>query len=1595
MSKKRLKFVSNIAIVLTALILIISTINNLSVAASVTQAKNLWDLYNCTLDKEGWYGFNPTDAVGNSILDSNIDYTSVNGAYCIDNHTGHISNANYRIVNIIDINNNTSANTVKVYSEEHPEGVEYSVSNKNVKPYIMIAYLAKNNYNADLTRIILNNTYNAQMKNAGLSKYVNAAGYGADLNYFRNINAAYQYANNMANQGSLETASLSSTMTASEKENVTVITDGGKTYIGPYKVNLSGGCKVGEITVTTATNQKESTEKASGISTDLKTVKSVENVVDSKEFYVVIDKEIDEIKSVKVTAKQAITSLKARLLITSAGRAQNMIFYNSEETKQGQSVELEVPKYGKLQITKTDEFKNSNLNLKNIGFVIWSQSKKAYIQEKNGKIEYVDFATAKKNEFKTDENGKTKEIQNLPLGKYTIYETSIPGNLKIYYDLPETTLNDKDGKTVKTNAKLVKVENKNYVQIKSGQIATITAQNKRDFTTIVLRKIDEDTKQPLNGIEFKLYSTIKGKEGWVITKNNEYAGVTKNFAEASSFVTLENGYTTNTNKVPVGSYAVYETGLGKYEGIYKDLEPIRINGANVGYKGLLKGTIDVKANESSAFTVTETNKQAYIKISGNVWEDVLQGKNDQYYNNLLGEEDNRINGIEVRLMDKTTNQVVKTTKTAYDETTKTNGVYRFEKVEIEKLANYYIEFIYDGITYTTVTTPKESNIKITDENTTKAAENQDSRKTLNNAFTELTGEGQKLTYNNKDITLSYSKVKDGDATVVLSNNISDRNKGLDTANKVINLTTSGDFTLSGTTAENYLLSKYKELVSSTNKQVTEIKNINLGLKMREMSSIRLVKDIDNAKVSVNGKTYQYTYNTLISENVTATTFGVSFENKYNLKYNTPVYRADAVFESADKSKELQVYITYKIALANNSKSIYTTVNSIREIYSKELEFTKLYTLDDANKERVISSNIEAQVNGNYKTYTFNKLNIQVEPQTAKYIYLTFQLPKEQIYNIAGKELNTGKDFMNYAEVASYTLYSDTFNSLYAGFDERSIPNNLEVEKYEETVENDSNRAPALQIVDAGQRTLSGIVFEDADKDENDQERIGDGKYTDGENQVANVKVRLLDENGNEVKVYDADKKEFVEQSSTSNNSGVYTISGFIPGDYTVQFTWGEGANSVTSAGRAVTVDSYKSTIWTQENISEKENDKWYLQTQIRYSDAQDDYSIREKLDGNSASLLEMLKTPVTDVNKVENKATMKSNTKAIEVGIEAKDYDQVLEGDTPLYKFEISNIDLGLIERPRQTMDISKNVDSFRVTTDQGQIMADARINEQGKWEVLTGTVTGGPEYGYVRAEMDSDIINSGTKATVGYKIKLTNNSDKDYATKDYYLYGIKDNSEQVALKVTGIYDYLKGLNASVDDNRSWEVLDKTSAEAKQDTITQVVAENMTANSAMNSWFEYNSETGETLLVEEISGEKTTERVIEFAVEKQQSETKEFKNLIRENSVIAKFTENGSSEIELKPGESKELTYYGETALSSGKDIIFDNDVEIVDVQKTYKTGRSITLEHSNFYDRAEWITITPPTGEDKDYTAIIIISAAAVAVLGIGIVVIKKVVLK
>lgn len=159
---------------------------------------------------------------------------------------------------------------------------------------------------------------------------------------------------------------------------------------------------------------------------------------------------------------------------------------------QNKSLEVDLPtvKYGKLKIKKVDNDDKTKA-LEGIGFKVYSQSKQNWVKVENNNMTFVNFDNA--TEFKTGKNGYTQEINKLPLGKYAIYETSIPQLLQDTYQLTDTiTLTKKDGTKYTRVAKKIKEQ-----EIKSSSEVELTATNKKAFVDLQIKKVDETTGQNL------------------------------------------------------------------------------------------------------------------------------------------------------------------------------------------------------------------------------------------------------------------------------------------------------------------------------------------------------------------------------------------------------------------------------------------------------------------------------------------------------------------------------------------------------------------------------------------------------------------------------------------------------------------------------------------------------------------------------------------------------------------------------------------------------------------------------------------------------------------------------------------------------------------------------------------------------------------------------------------------------------------------------------------------------------------------------------------------------------------------------------------
>lgn len=139
--------------------------------------------------------------------------------------------------------------------------------------------------------------------------------------------------------------------------------------------------------------------------------------------------------------------------------------------------------------------------------------------------------------------------------------------------------------------------------------------------------------------------------------------------------------------------------------------------------------------------------------------------------------------------------------------------------------------------------------------------------------------------------------------------------------------------------------------------------------------------MQSVKLTVNGRGQVYEYDkrfTNLSESGgDGYEIGVKFGNRYgNMRYTRPIYKADAEFTSADKDRELKVYLTYRIGIKNNSSNVQARVNQIVDYYDSRYETDSIIV----GRSIDTNANITNQISFTKENYNneYNKLLIQTE-----------------------------------------------------------------------------------------------------------------------------------------------------------------------------------------------------------------------------------------------------------------------------------------------------------------------------------------------------------------------------------------------------------------------------------------------------------------------------------------------------------------------------------------------------------------------------------------------------------------------------------------
>lgn len=268
-------------------------------------------------------------------------------------------------------------------------------------------------------------------------------------------------------------------------------------------------------------------------------------------------------------------------------------------------------------------------------------------------------------------------------------------------------------------------------------------------------KVDEDNNiVKLKDVGFYIQNEQTQKYVKVNTNGQiEYVGKD----QATEFVTDNNGEI-QINGLIVGNYVAYES-----------------KNPNYGYE-IIKDGIKTNVVIDKTQELNIPNKKAYIKLSGFVWQDRISSEktsrdslNSLYKDTEFDDGDRKVEGIKVTL--KTTDGTVVKDINGKDciQYTDNKGEYIFKDVPTDKLSSYYVEFEYDGLTFTNVEPPY-----LDKDNGSKAKENQNVREQQITAkFQEITGADSQTTGYSRDVNgniannLTYT-IEDNKA--ILSNN---------------------------------------------------------------------------------------------------------------------------------------------------------------------------------------------------------------------------------------------------------------------------------------------------------------------------------------------------------------------------------------------------------------------------------------------------------------------------------------------------------------------------------------------------------------------------------------------------------------------------------------------------------------------------------------------------------------------------------------------------------------------------------------------------------------------------------------------------------
>lgn len=747
-----------------------------------------------------------------------------------------------------------------------------------------------------------------------------------------------------------------------------------------------------------------------------------------------------------------------------------------------------------------------------------------------------------------------------------------------------------------------------------------------------------------------------------------------------------------------------------------------------------------------------------------------------------------------------------------------------------------------------------------------------------------------------------------------------------------------------------------------------IETLNLGLMKKVNPEYSIIENLDYIELRKGNYRFKYEYgkaavvqdmpqNPGIYDRVAIQNSSSSFTQK--------LYPSDIAYNRVRGSgSEFEVYVNYNITITNTM-----TIN-IEDVYmEKSLNITSL--TNDFNSELYEISDGNWQGNGGGNVKYKNSIS-PIGPGGNVTIPIQFKVKDSGLQQIIeGSKFNPNiyKDCVTVAIANGYHEYERYDYSW--GYK----PSPYRVKHEHRTANQElSSGTITLRLTLAEQRTISGNVFEDTQTAESarDHTRVGNGLYDNNERKVKAVKVALLNKSDESVSKLYSTEGNYLRQEGNIwiftpqegevdvKNDGTYELKGVVTGEYYLRFTYSNGTQVIVNGGaNNISIMDYKSTILTgaAANYSQE---SWYLDVMGgTNSIATDKYYTDENGRKVDPDIIKMRTESQKEINyssKVNfNKGHIQALSEAIDVNFEYlkernKDYDYP-------FKPNCTGMNFGIIERPHLDIQLEKSIKNVKLTLSNGTNLINGNPEIKTVSEFLTGVTKS-------YAKIETDYTNLfGSTVTVTYKLTAKNKSEIDYASSEYYRFGRKGSSEPVGTAVTKIVDYLS--------YKQCNYVDTTAADDKID-VTKNEYTNNDGYSKENYYVDG---------VMEANKEKYKDQVLKAS----------------EQWIVPEAVRGGNSEADYTVTVNKLLP-----STNTSDDLGWLSYSEIVGItNKTFTTQHISTMgslkvedEQTSEKDNSDsTITITPPTGKNKNYTIYIIV-AGSLAIIAGGVVVIKKFVL-